>query len=198
MSAALLRGLVRSAARRTAAAANAPVTGLRERVRALPAAERTAVLLDLVLGQAAAILGHASAAAIDPDRSFKDLGFDSLGAVEFRNGINAQTDLRLPATLVFEFPNARALADHLSAELAPATETQAGTDPEEERIREILRVIPVERLRASGLADALLSLAEDQDALTTGPTDAQDLSGKSGSIDDLDTDALINLALGDA
>ncbi|WP_330343145.1 type I polyketide synthase [Streptomyces sp. NBC_00557] len=195
---ALLRGLVRSAARRTAAAANAPVTGLRERVRALPAAERTAVLLDLVLGQAAAILGHASAAAIDPDRSFKDLGFDSLGAVEFRNGINAQTDLRLPATLVFEFPNARALADHLSAELAPATETQAGTDPEEERIREILRVIPVERLRASGLADALLSLAEDQDALTTGPTDAQDLSGKSGSIDDLDTDALINLALGDA
>ncbi|MYR61266.1 hypothetical protein GTY54_35290, partial [Streptomyces sp. SID625] len=75
----------------------------------------------------------------------------------------------------------------------------AGSAVEEERLREILRSIPVERLRTSGLADALLSLAEDAGAAgAVAVADREEAAGDGDSLDDLDADALINLALGDA
>ncbi|WP_405019837.1 type I polyketide synthase [Kitasatospora sp. NBC_00070] len=193
----VFRGLVRGRPRRAAAAAAGAVSadGLLARLTGLQAPERAEVLLDLVQTQAAVILGHAGAHAVEPDRAFKELGFDSLSAVEFRNQVNAATGLRLPATLVFDYPNARALALHLGEVLVPETGAdQAGAvGTEEDRIRRILREIPIDRLRIAGLLDELLELGgESADgeggAEQDGPTD------QDGSIDGLDADSLISMA----
>ncbi|EFL20799.1 LOW QUALITY PROTEIN: modular polyketide synthase, partial [Streptomyces himastatinicus ATCC 53653] len=120
----VLRGLVRTPIRR----ATSPTVnvgdggggggGLTDRLAGLSRPDRDAALLELVRGQVALVLGHESPATVDPVRAFRDLGFDSLTAVELRNGLSAATELRLPATLVFDYPTPKALADHLSQELS--------------------------------------------------------------------------------
>ncbi|MEU8686525.1 SDR family NAD(P)-dependent oxidoreductase, partial [Streptomyces sp. NPDC048611] len=118
----LLRGLVRAPARhQTAAAAAAKGTeaaqDLAARLAALPPADREQYLLDLVCTQVALVLGHGAAEDIEPDQAFKELGFDSLTAVELRNHLNAATQLRLPATLVFDYPTPLVLVRHVLDEI---------------------------------------------------------------------------------
>ncbi|MEW1847790.1 type I polyketide synthase, partial [Nonomuraea angiospora] len=98
----------------------AAVNGLAGRLAAMEPAERQSALSNLVRQEVATVLGHASADAVQPDRTFQDLGFDSLTAVEFRNRLTTVTGLRLPATLIFDYPTAAAVADYVDSELTGA------------------------------------------------------------------------------
>ncbi|AWS44264.1 type I polyketide synthase [Streptosporangium sp. 'caverna'] len=108
----LMRGLVRPTRRRALAGGS-----LAERLAQLTEEERTAELLDLVRAQVAEVLDHPSPKKIPLDRAFQELGFDSLTAVELRNNLNTATGLRLPATLIFDYPTPTALGDFLAVEL---------------------------------------------------------------------------------
>ncbi|MFJ9785921.1 SDR family NAD(P)-dependent oxidoreductase [Amycolatopsis sp. NPDC101161] len=118
-----LRGLVRTTVRRRAAE-DAP--GRRERLAAMSAEDRRQALLDLVCAQVGAVLGYGG--VVDPARVFKELGFDSLTAVELRNRLTAATGVRLPATLIFDYPTPAALAGCLGGELFPESEVEIRED----------------------------------------------------------------------
>ncbi|RZQ63965.1 type I polyketide synthase [Amycolatopsis suaedae] len=111
--------------RRAAARGSATADGLVRRLVALPAGERTEVLAELVRGRVAAVLGHTGTGPVDLDRTFRELGFDSLMAVELRNELTAATGLRLPTALVFDFPTTDALVEHLHTELLGAGDALA-------------------------------------------------------------------------
>ncbi|MFL6120386.1 type I polyketide synthase, partial [Actinophytocola sp.] len=115
----LLRGIVRAA--RKSATARVDTAGLAERLTALSTVdERKTLLLDVVRTQVAGVLGHTTADDVEADRAFRELGFDSVTAVELRNRLHAATGLRLPATLVFDYPTPLDLAVRLGADLLPA------------------------------------------------------------------------------
>ncbi|WP_442929756.1 type I polyketide synthase [Micromonospora sp. WMMC250] len=113
----MLRGLARVSSRRSAAAVVADTAGLARRLAGVSPAEQQRMLLDVVHTHVATVLGHANPDGIDAGQAFKDLGFDSLTAVELRNRLAAVTGLRLPATLVFDYPTPDTLAHYLHTQL---------------------------------------------------------------------------------
>ncbi|MYV97457.1 acyltransferase domain-containing protein, partial [Streptomyces sp. SID3343] len=95
------------------------------RLAGLGAAERADEVLAFVRAETAVVLGHRGSAGIEPERAFRELGFDSLTAVELRNRLNVGTGLQLPATLIFDYPTPADVAGHLTTQLAfaPAAAT---------------------------------------------------------------------------
>ncbi|MFI9721761.1 SDR family NAD(P)-dependent oxidoreductase [Streptomyces sp. NPDC052396] len=134
--------------------------GIAQQVRSLPRADAEAVLLDAVRAQTAIVLGHADTGRVGPAVAFKDLGIDSLMALELRNKLAEVTGLKLSATLAFDYPNPSALAQFLTAGVSPGSagepESPAGRLTKE-----------IEGLGAR-LEDAFLGLAdEDKAAIST-------------------------------
>ncbi|MFC9652986.1 SDR family NAD(P)-dependent oxidoreductase [Streptomyces sp. NPDC056937] len=102
-------------------AASAPggPAALLGRLAALAPARREQAVLEVVCAHTATVLGFGPQEPLEPQRAFKELGFDSVTGVELRNRLDAETGLGLPATLVFEYPTPAALARHLLGGLAP-------------------------------------------------------------------------------
>ncbi|ASQ92663.1 hypothetical protein CGL27_05405 [Streptomyces sp. 11-1-2] len=115
---ALFHGLVRAPIRRaTGAGSGEDASSLRDRMTAIPVAEREQHVLDLVRTHVATVLGHGTPADVDTARTFAETGFDSLTAVELRNRLRTATGVRLPATAIFDYPTPAVLAGHLLREL---------------------------------------------------------------------------------
>ncbi|MGP3939419.1 type I polyketide synthase [Streptomyces sp. 6N106] len=164
-------------------------SSLRDRLADMAPADRQMAVLSLVRSQIATVLGYPGPEAVDAQRAFRELGFDSLSAVDLRNRLGTATGLRFPVTVVFDYPRAEELAGHIGAELFPDDTPSTGLDPEEAEVRAALTSIPLLRLRESGLLDELLRLAGSHDP-ATGPVDEE----PAESIDDLDVDDLVRMA----
>ncbi|MGA5817704.1 SDR family NAD(P)-dependent oxidoreductase [Kitasatospora sp. NPDC094028] len=158
---AVLRGLAPAPARRV----DTSTVTLRDRLAGVAVADRPAVILDLVCTHVAAVLGHASAAAIEPERAFQEMGFDSLGAVDLRNRLTQSTGMRLPATLVFDHPTPGEIARLLLAEFGGGDEpAEAPIDKELTKLEDMLAAIAdTDRRHVAERLRRLLSVVADDD-----------------------------------
>ncbi|TDC44933.1 SDR family NAD(P)-dependent oxidoreductase, partial [Micromonospora sp. KC207] len=166
---ALLRGLVKVPAQRTSSDGS-----LGQRLASVPEADRPGVVLDLVRAQVAAVLGHATPDAVEPDRAFKELGVDSLGAVELRNRLTQASGVRLPSTLVFDHPSPAAIAQLLLAEAGAAEPPAAPARPRRRPVAdEPLAIVGMScRYPGANTPDELWRmLADGRDAITGFPAD---------------------------
>lgn len=185
---AILSGLTRIPRRRGEDVKGA----LARKLAAEPQSKWNAIVQELVAAQVAVVLGYASSRAVDSERAFKEVGVDSLGALELRNRLSVATGLQLPATLVFDYSTPVAVAEYLLDELIVNTDVVAkpGSDA---AMREAIATIPLTRLRRAGLIDTLLELAGlGDEALSSEADDEAD------QIETMDIESLARLTLENA
>ncbi|MFJ7250951.1 beta-ketoacyl synthase N-terminal-like domain-containing protein, partial [Kitasatospora sp. NPDC098652] len=163
------------AGRRTAAnTGGTAFAALAARLYELREGDRRRHLVDLVRAEAAAVLGHASGQAVDPGREFRDLGFDSLTAIELRNRLADVTGLRLPATMVFDYPTPHALAAHLLGELLDEEDDVAAPTAATADAGEPIAIVGMACRFPGGIEtpeDLWRLLSEGRDGITDFPTD---------------------------
>uniref|UniRef100_UPI0035D50E01 acyltransferase domain-containing protein n=1 Tax=Actinoalloteichus hymeniacidonis TaxID=340345 RepID=UPI0035D50E01 len=183
----LLRGLLRAEAAETIDV-EADSAALAARLAAMTPEARHDHLLGIVRGWVAAVLGFAGGEQVSVELSFQELGLTSVTAVELRNGLQSATGLRLPSTLIFDYPTATAVVAFL---LDSLTEADAEVD-EETQLRALLARIPLGRLRAAGLLDRLRAL----DGATESTPDTPEATAADADIATMTPADLIRLTMG--
>nr|APD71695.1 type I polyketide synthase 1 [Streptomyces sp.] len=194
----LLRALVRLPRSKAVGRADQSAA-LRSRLADLADPDRLREVLVVVREHVAAVLGHPSPASVVVDRGFLDLGLDSLTGIELRNRLDAVTGLRLPSTLIFDYPSPQALADYLVQRILPPAVPEDGPVADDADVRRALAAIPVDRLRAAGVLDTLLRLAREPGAESPhGPTaeSAESAESAEKTIKNMAAEDLVRLALG--
>ncbi|MEU9117767.1 SDR family NAD(P)-dependent oxidoreductase, partial [Streptomyces sp. NPDC048483] len=191
----LLRALVRPPARRAAQSAGtaADPAAQRAELAGLPEQERARTLLELVRARVAEVLGHDSPLAVDVDRGFLDLGFDSLAAVELRNRLNAATGVRLSTTAVFDYPSVTVLSQHLMEQIAPA-DGAARTPVTEEiaRLEAALSATDLAKVEAADITGRLRRLLTTwQERERSSASDSADRA--DGGLDDASAEEIFSL-----
>jgi acyl carrier protein len=131
----ILSALVRARPRRAGDAAGS----LQRRLSGVPESKRPEIVLDMVRDQVASVRGLESREVVKPNLAFKEMGFDSLAAVELRNGLTRLTGIRLPATLVFDHPTPAAVAEHMLGQLPRSDTARPAIEDEFDRIERLLQ-----------------------------------------------------------
>ncbi|MGW1926156.1 SDR family NAD(P)-dependent oxidoreductase, partial [Streptomyces massasporeus] len=134
-------------------------------------AEHDRIVLTEVRATTAAVLGYAGPDDIGEAKAFRELGMDSVTAVELRNRLSAATGVRLPATLIFDHPNPTAVARLLRQELTPGP-TGAGDQPADTRPHPAAADEPVAIVGMSCRFPGRVASPEDLWQLVAGGVDA--------------------------
>jgi hypothetical protein len=177
---AVLRGLIGNPA--TAVAAS-DTGGLADRLAGLEAGGQRRLVLEVIQAQAAVVLGHGSPSTVEADRAFRDMGFDSLTAVELRNRLAAVTGLRLPATVTFDYPAPVALAGYLIGRLRPAAPASS-VDAELDRLEVLfaeMNANAVSRRKAIARMQHMIARLDSIDRNESSSDDRDALAAKVGS-----------------
>ena len=158
-------------------------------------ADQKRILMKLVRERSAEALGHTGLEEVKPQRAFQEIGFDSLAAVALRNDLAAAVGVRLPATLIFDYPTPEALVEYLRGELVGNADGEVEGDEDEEDVRRVLASVPLSRFREAGVLDTLLSLVRSEAAVSeSGPAPTAD--DVLDLIDAMDVADLVQRALG--
>ena len=124
----LLNGVPAAAAAIRGEDGSAGTGALTATLTELTAPEQKRLVTELVGDNVSSLLGYSDVAELDPQRTFGDLGFDSVAAVDLGNRLKKATGRALPSTMTFDYPTPVALAEFLHGELCPGGEAATGGD----------------------------------------------------------------------
>ncbi|WP_433623995.1 SDR family NAD(P)-dependent oxidoreductase [Nocardia sp. CA-120079] len=186
---AVMRGLSRPSHRRVVDTASVPSAAsngsasLSTQLLGRSTAEQERVILDVIRAQAAAVLGHTSADSTPPDKPFSDIGFDSLGVMEFRNRLKSAVGVQLSATAMFDYPTPESLADYLRQEIVPVDDPAERIAAELESLARSCATAELSAVDRSDIASRLTALLRELEDKDTGEFD---LGGGPDSLESAD------------
>jgi acyl carrier protein len=166
----ILSGLVRARPRR----GDDSTDSLQRRLSGVPESKWPEIVVDMVRDQVASVRGLESREAVKPDLAFKDMGFDSLAAVELRNGLTRSTGIRLPATVVFDHPTPAAVAEHMLGRLSRAGTARPAIEDEFDRIERLLQDAPTDEQTRTRVEARVRAFNARVQSLLMGSGDSED------------------------